>query len=254
MYSRFRNVLAAVGAVALVVVSSSSAGAVSPAPVAGGPAGQGICAAQALAARSAGSAAALRTFGDCEIGRRQKTLAGLAAVVTGSQAMTASDQAAASAEIGAESSGLAGLQTAIDGQTAIPALRLEIVQIASKFRVYLLVAPQVHLVNAADGVLALRPSLTQMATDLAGRIATARANGANVAAAQADLDAMSSEVGAAMALASPLPGKLLTLTAAAWNAGTAAPVLKTARAALVSARDHLRNAVKYGRALIVALQ
>jgi len=32
------------------------------------------------------------------------------------------------------------------------------------------VAPQIHLVDAADGVLALRPSLTQMAAALAGRI------------------------------------------------------------------------------------
>jgi hypothetical protein len=56
-----------------------------------------------------------------------------------------------------------------------------------------------------------------------------------------------------MALASPLPGRLLSLTAAAWNAGAAAPVLKSGRTALASARDHLRAAVKFGRAAIVAL-
>jgi len=56
-----------------------------------------------------------------------------------------------------------------------------------------------------------------------------------------------------MALASPLPGRLLSLTAATWNAGAAAPVLKSARTALASARDHLRAAVKFGRAAIVAL-
>ena len=253
MNVRLRNVVAAVGAAALVVVSSSSTGAVTSAPVSGGPAGQGVCATQAMATRPRVSVAALRAFADCEIGRRQKTLAGLVSAVNGSKALTASDRAALAAELGAESSGLASLRATIDGQTSIPALRLEVVQIASTYRVYLLVAPQIHLVDAADGVLALRPSLTQTATALAGRIATAKANGADVAAAQADLDSMNTEIAAAVAQASPLPGKLLPLTAAAWNAGTAGPALKSARTALVAARDHLRAAVKFGRAAIVAL-
>jgi hypothetical protein len=206
-----------------------------------------------MATRPRVSVAALRAFADCEIGRRQKTLAGLVSAVNGSKALTASDRAALAAELGAESSGLASLRAKIDGQTSIPALRLEVVQIASSYRIYLLVAPQVHLVDAADGVLALRPSLTRTATALAGRIATAKANGADVAAAQADLDSMNTEIAAAVAQASPLPGKLLPLTAAAWNAGTAGPALKSARTALVAARDHLRAAVKFGRAAIVAL-
>jgi hypothetical protein len=253
MNARLRNVVAAVGAAALVVVSSASTGAVTSAPVSGGPAGQGVCATQAVATRPRVSVTALRAFADCEIGRRQKTLAGLISAVNGSKALTASHRAALAAELGSESSGLASLRAKIDGQTSIAGLRLEVVQIASSFRIYLLVAPQVHLVDAADGVLTLRPSLTQTATTLAGRIATAKANGADVATAQGDLDSMNSEISAAMALASPLPGRLLSLTAATWNAGTAAAVLKSARTALASARDHLRAAVKFGRAAIVAL-
>jgi len=54
-----------------------------------------------------------------------------------------------------------------------------------------------------------------------GAIATAEANGKDVTAAQASLTSMNGEVAAAMALASPLPGRLLPLTAAQWNAGTA---------------------------------
>ena len=52
----------------------------------------------------------------------------------------------------------------------------------------MLLAPQVYLLAAADGVLALQPSFTQMASDLAGRIATAEAGGKDVTAAQADSD------------------------------------------------------------------
>ena len=254
IHARLRKVVATVGAVVLAVASSSSAGAVSPAPVGGGPAGQGPCAAQAAAARSHSTVAALRAFGDCEIGRREKTLASLAAVVEGSNGLTASDRLALESEIGASESGLAGIQTTIDGQTSIPALRLAIVQIASKYRLYVLVAPQVYLVNAADDVLAMRPALAQMAGALAGRIAATEAAGRDVGAARVSLATMNAEIAAAMALASPLPARLLPLTAADWNAGRAGPALAAARVALASSRDHLRNAVKAGRATIVALR
>jgi hypothetical protein len=253
MHARLRNLIAAVGAAALVVVSSSSAGAVAPAPVSGGPAGQGVCAAQALAARTHLTVAAMRAFGDCEIARRLKTLTGLSAFVNGSRALTASDRAALIAEIQSEASGLASLEATIDGQASLPALRLEVVQVASKYRVYVLTAPQAYLVGAADAVLAMQPALTQLASTLAGRIAAARAAGDDVSAAQVSLDAMTTEIAAAMGQASPLPGRLLALTAASWNSGTAPGVLKASRAALVSARGHLSNAVKLGRAVISAL-
>jgi hypothetical protein len=253
MHVRLRNVIAALGAATLVVVSSSSAGALSPAPVSGGPAGQDACAAQAAVARMSHSVAAFRAFGDCEIGRRQTTLASLSSVVNGSKALSGPDRAALTAEIGSESTGLAGLQATIDGQRSLPTLRLEVVQIASRFRVYALLAPEVYLVASADAALALQASLTQTATALAARIGTAQAGGRDVAAAQASLNSMNGEIAAAGALAAPLPGRLLSLTAAQWNAGTAGPVVTAARAALVSARDHLRNAVKFGREVIAAL-
>jgi hypothetical protein len=254
MPARLRNVVAACGVAALVVVSSSSAGAVSSAPVSGGPLGQGACAAPALAARTGGTVLTLRAFGDCEIGRRQSTLADLTSVVDGSSALTTSDRAELAAAITTESSGLASFQTTIDGQARLPALKVEIVQIDTRFRVYLLVAPKVYLVSAADGVLALQQSFTQTAADLAERIATAEADGKDVTAAKTSLDSMNAEVAAAMNLAAPLPGKLLPLTAAQWNSGNAGPVVSAARAALVSARSHLQAAVRLGRAVIVALQ
>jgi hypothetical protein len=253
MHVRLRNVIAAVGAAALVVVSSSSAGAISPAPVSGGPAGQDACAAQAAVARTSRAVAAFRAFGDCEIGRRQKTLASLSSVVSRSKALSGPDRAALTAEIGSESTGLVGLQATIDGQRSLPPLRLEVVQIASRFRVYALLAPEVYLVASADEALALQASLTQTATALAARIVNAGAGGRDVAGAQTSLNSMNGEIAAAGALAAPLPARLLALTAAQWNLGTAGPVLTSARAALVSARDHLRNAVKFGRAVIAAL-
>ncbi|MGD0861574.1 MAG: hypothetical protein ABSA21_02285 [Candidatus Limnocylindrales bacterium] len=254
MYARFHRVIVVIGAIALVLTSSASVGAASPAPVVGGPSGQGVCAAQARAARSNGTVAALRAFGNCEIARRQATLTTLAAAVRGSKVLTASDRSALASMIAADSSGLATLKTAISGTVSLPTLKLEIVAIASKYRVYLLLGPQVYLTNAADGVLALQPALSGLAADLARRIAAAQASGADVTAAQAALDAMNSETAAAMSLASPVPGMLLPLTAADWNGGTAGPVIVRARSALVAAGADLRSAVSHARAALAGLE
>ena len=254
LHPRLRNVFAAVCAAALVVTSSSSAGAITTAPVAGGPQGAGACAAQALAAGTRGTVAPFRAFGDCEIARRQATLSALISAVDGSSTLTAADRAALTTQIDGASSGLAALGTTIDAQTRLPALKLEIVQIDTRWRVYLLDAPKVYLVAAADGVLALQTSFAQAAADLADQIATAQSEGKNVTAATAGLASMNAEVGAAMSLAAPLPEQLLGLTVAQLSAGTAGPALSAARAALISARVHLQAAVKYGRAVIVALQ
>jgi hypothetical protein len=195
----------------------------------------------------------VRAFGDCEIARRQATLATLSAVVKNSTAMAPGDRSALAAQLRLESSELAGLKTRVDSTAGLPLLRTEVVQIVTGHRIYELVAPKVYLTSAADGVLAMQPALAQVAASLAARIASARAAGRDVTAAQTALDSMNSEVAAAMGLATPLPGRLVPLTAAQWNAGRAGPVLAAARVAVVSARDHLRNAVKDGRAVIAAL-
>jgi hypothetical protein len=258
MRSRIRN--AAVAAAALLMtlsVAASQAATLLPPPVAGGPAGAGPCAAQATTARAArpiNAVAALRAFGDCEIGRRQKTLASLAAFVNGSKGVTAADRAALTGQIASDAAGLGALKTAIDGQARLATLKLEIAQIAANYRVYLLVAPKVNLVNAADDVVALQPGFSRIATNLAARVAAAAAAGKDVAAAQTALTAMNSEVAAAVSLAAPIPGRLLPVTAAQSRAGIAGPILVQARAALLSARDHLKNAVGDGRAVVAALQ
>ena len=82
-----------------------------------------------------------------------------------------------------------------------------------------------------------------MNTNLAARIAAAKAAGKDTTAAQADLDAMNASVTAAVGLASPLPAALLPLTPAEYNGGTAGPILASARAALGTARDDLKTAL-----------
>jgi hypothetical protein len=236
----------------LLIVST---GAVAAVTTPAGPAGKGVCAVEATAARTApATVSALKAFGDCEINRRFATLTDLSARITASKVMTSSHAAALQGEISSTRSGLTSLKATIDADTTIAALKLDIVKIAADYRVYLLVVPQVNLVNGADGVLATQSRFSQVGTNLAARIAAAKGAGKDTTAAQADLDAMNAAVAKAVSLATPLPASLLPLTPAQYNGGTAGPVLNNARAAILSARDQLKAAVADANACRAALK
>jgi hypothetical protein len=231
-----------------------SAGAVTAVTAPAGPAGKGVCAVAATAARTTPTVAALRAFGDCEVNRRFATLNDLSARITASKVMTSSDASALQGEISSTRSGLTSLKASIDSETVLLTLKADIVKIATDYRVYLLVVPQVNLVNAADGVLATQTRFAQVNTNLAARIASAKAAGKDTTAAQADLDAMNAAVAKAVSLATPLPAALLPLTPAQYNGGTAGPVINNARAALLSARDQLKAAIADANACRAALK
>jgi hypothetical protein len=223
----------------LLLVSAGIATAVT---TASGPSGKGACATEAAAVKADASVTTLRAMGDCEINRRFATLDQLASKVSASKVLTSSDAAALTAEIGSTKSGLTSLKATIDAETSLPALRADIVKIATDYRVYLLVVPQANLVSAADAVIASQTTFSKINTNLAARIAAAKAAGKDVTAAQADLDKMNAAVTAAVGLASPLPAALLPLTPAQYNGGTAGPVLTGARTSLGQARDQLKAA------------
>jgi len=230
--------LALGGTLALAATGVASAN-----PTPNGPAGKGVCAVQAKTATSSPSLDALKAFGDCEIGRRLTTLNTQASRVSSSKVLTASDKTALSNEISSTVSGLNSLKATIDADTTLATLRSDVTKIATEFRVYLLVVPQINLVAASDAVAAIQPHFATISTDLAARIAAAQTAGKDVTAAQAALDAMNAKVSAAAGLANGLPAKLLPLTPADYNAGTAGPVLNSARSNLGQARLDLRAAV-----------
>ena len=240
----------AVGSSLLLVSAGVAAAKTPPA----GPSGTGACATEAAAVKAGATVDTLRAFGDCEINRRSTTLTGLSSKITASKVMTSADSAALQGEIGSTTSGLTSLKAAIDAETDVTALRADIVKIATDYRVYLLVVPQVNLVNAADAVVAAQAKFATVNTALVARIATAHAAGKDTTAAQAALDAMNASVTAAVGLASPLPAQLLALTPAQYNGGTAGPVLANARTALRGARDDLKSAIASAKACRDALK
>ncbi len=254
MSFRIRPILAGIAVSGLLVAGSATmVTAVGPTGAAG-PAGKGVCATQAAASRANATVETLRAFGDCEITRRFATLDKLATQVSGSKVLTSSHASALSAKISAARSGLTDLTATIDSETSIPNLKAHIVKIATDFRVYVLLAPQVHLVNASDGVVAAQTRFNDMSTRLAARIAAAKAAGKDTTAAQGHLDAMKAAVTRAVGLAQPIAGKVLPLTPSDWNSGAAGPVLNQARTDLTAARNQLRTAVAEAKACREALK
>ncbi len=236
---------------ALLLSSVGAAAAVTP-PA--GPSGKDVCSAQAAARKAGATVETVRAFGDCEIGRRFTTLAALSARMSASKVLTVSDSAALQSEVASTKTGLTSLKTTIDSETSLPALRADVTKIATDYRAYLLVAPQVHLVSAADGVIATQTKFTTVNTNLTKRIAAAKAAGKNTAAAQTALDAMNAAVAHAISLAQPLSAQLLPLTPAQYNSGTAGPILSSARTALGQARDQLKAAMADAKACRDALK
>ncbi len=195
MKSRITALLAslALGS-SLVFVSAGIATAASP-PA--GPSGRGVCAPElaALKPRLGRHLARLRRLRDQPpLHYPQRP------VVRGSRPPSSSppsDASALQSEISSTRSGLTSLKATIDAETDIPSLKPDIVKIATDYRVYLLVVPQVNLVNAADAVVVAQSKFATVNTNLAARIAAAKAAGKDTTAAQSDLDAMNASVAAA---------------------------------------------------------
>lgn len=241
--------LATSSAVASARTSTTIIGSAPTSAVASGP-----CAAQWLAVSTDPSLANLQALGNCEINRRLTTLANLKAGVSTWPSLTASDRSALLAEIQSTASGLTALEASIDADTTVAAARADLAKIAPDYRVYLLVVPQVELVRGADALMSAVGRFGTLSTQLAARIAAEKAAGKDVAAAQAALDAMNANVAQASTMASPLPGQLLPLTPAQYNAGTAGPVLEHAREAELSARSLLLAARDDAAACIADLR
>ena len=212
------------------------------------------CAAQRHAVRQDPSVTNLKGLGDCEIARRFATLDRLQGAVIAAPFLTASDRQALLDRIASTRTGLGSLKSEVDGDTTVEQLKVDLPRIATDFRVYLLLAPQVNLVRGADAATAAAARLGQEAQRLQQLIDFARSRGKDVAAAQAALVAMQHDLANAGAQLSGLSAKLLALTPADWNDGSAKPVLDAARSAERSAHAELLSARRDAQAVIAALR
>ncbi len=244
-----------VGGLAALMLAGSVFAA-TPAPAATAPTAKPdtVCATQRAAVKKDPSVPNLIALGNCEINRRYVTLDRLQGAVIVAPFLTSSDRAALENEIGSTRTGLQGLKATIDADTTVDALKMDLPKIATDYRVYLLVVPQVHLTRGSDAESAAANRLTTLAGRLQQLITFAQSQGRDVTAAQAALAAMDTDIHDAQGQLSGLSGKILALTPADWNDNSAAPVLNGARAGEKSAHDELVAARNEAKAVIAALK
>lgn len=119
-------------------------------------------------------------------------------------------------------------------------------------RVFALILPRTRLVAGSDVAVAAAGRLTGMADRLATAIDRAEAAGTDVAGARADLAAMRAAIGSGEQTAAGIPGPIMDLTPADWNADH--EVLTPARSDLRSARGDLKEARTLGARIVASLK
>ena len=212
------------------------------------------CAADWLKAKADPTVPNLQVVGFCEIDRRLVAIDRLAGLVNEARALTDAHKAALTTILGGDKTGLTALRAQIGGDTTIASLRSDIRKIYTDYRIYVLVTRQVRLVRGDDRVATAADRLDDATTRLTDAIARAKANGKDVTAAQGHLDAMVAAIGTARVEVAGDAETVLAQTPAAWNAGTAKPVLDAARVSLGAAHTDLRTALSEAKAVLAALR
>lgn len=251
--------LLASAATGLILAGTLGAGTAAAAPSraadpAAARAGVDRCTPLRITARAEPTVANLQAVGRCEIDRRLETLANLQSVVDASPTLTDAHEAALDAILASTGAGLRALRAEIDGDTTVEAVREDLRRISEDFRVYVLVAPQVALVRAADTIAVTAGGFDATAERLEAAIDAAEAAGKKVGDARAHLATMIAKADKAEEAVDGVAVAVLALTPAAWNAGDAAPVLKDARNSVRDGRVALGQATRAARAVLAALR
>ena len=166
--------------------------------------------------------------------------------------VTDDHQAALTADIDETAARLRVLADLIKADTDLATMKEHCRSIFGDNRVFALVLPRVRLVVGADTATDAGAKLGDVAARLADAIAEAEAAGRDVGQAKLDLDTMKAHIAAGVAAAASVPGAVLGLTPADWNADhdvltPGRQSLRSARADLKIARDlafEIRNELK----------
>lgn len=166
--------------------------------------------------------------------------------------VTDEHEAALVAILADTSASLTSLAGEIRADTDLGALRVHCRSVFLDHRVFALVLPRTRLVVGSDAAHAAAAKLTQSSGRIEAGIAKVEANGGDVTQAKADLEAMRAEIASGDESAAPVPGQVMGLTPADWNADH--EVLTPARQHLRSARVDLGEARDLGRKIIASLR
>jgi hypothetical protein len=225
--------------ISIVIAGSAVAGSIALAPA-------------ATALQRGQTLSALKAAGHAAIARRLTLLSALTTRVTNAEHVSSSNRSTLLGQLSAAKSGLQALDSAISADATLAELRPDLHAIVDDYRVYVLVAPKVHLVLAAGRISDLTGLFDAVATKIQKAIDDAKAAGKDTAAAEAALADLKAKVAAARGAATGVAASVLPLTAGGYPGNRA--TLLSARDALRTARTDLRAARSDARNAIAALK
>jgi hypothetical protein len=168
------------------------------------------------------------------------------AFVEQSSALSSADRATLKGQIGADEQGLTALDATIQSDTTLAQARADCERIVTGFRVYVLEDPKIHEVIAADLAGKVNGSLETLIPELRSLINGSTVPPADKAAAQNDLNDLTSKVDASQTSISGVTASVIDLTPAGWPGNqvvlhSARQNIKTARADLSGARADVNH-------------
>lgn len=184
--------------------------------------------------------ATCKQIGHDMVTARLGVLSSLAAKVAASTTLSSAHSAALGTLLSSDRSGLSALDATIQADTTLAQCRGDVQSIVTRYRVYVLVVPQVHIVIAADALQAAGNRLATLEPRLAAAIQDAHLNPGQQQRAGDALNDYTSNVSRAGGLIAGQADAVLALTPAGYP-GTQT-TLKAAHGNLKAAREDLENA------------
>ena len=190
--------------------------------------------------------ASCKQVGQTEVSRRLTTISTLQTRVGNAKDLTAAHRSRLSTLLSSDSTGLSALNATIQADTTLAQCRTDVRAVVTKYRIYVLVVPQVHLVIAADILTTVDTRLANLEDKLAKAIDSAGLPPGQKDKAGDALADMRSQVSAAATALQGQADAVLALTPAGYPGTTSTLLavrsrLSTARTDLGKARDDVET-------------
>lgn len=183
---------------------------------------------------------AVKALATSRIDGRLQTLHALQLAVTNAAHLTTGDRSTLSNLITSDISGLTSLRGKVSGESTVAAVRADETVMVDQYRVYMLVAPKVHLTDAFDIEAAAETALQKVHDRLAARLA--KQPGGGTAAEKSQLADLQTQLQNAQQAES---GKVAILLAV--QPGADANAIHEALSPLVSAAKSARTELRQAR-------
>ncbi len=190
--------------------------------------------------------------GNNEIERRISTLQHLTDKLSSAFKLSDSDTAALTNEVNGEIDSLKALKTKLDADNTVADAQNDVKTIITEYRVYVLIAPKVHLVKVAADQQAAETRLLALIPKLESRINDAKSAGKNVTSLESGLADMKARLAKAQPLSSDVESSVINLQPSDYNSDHT--ILSSYRDKLKTAQTDIQAAVSDAKSIVNALK